>query len=347
MIVRTLKLRLTKKQEQTLEQWLFNLTGVYNWGLRKIELNSQDKIYFSQQTFQNLLANHGKTLDIPSHTLQGTLIQVHNSWQRCFKKLAKKPHLKGIRNKLNSIPFPDPIKAPKDNKIGIPGLGKLRYHKQDLPEARIKCGRICKRASGWYLHLWLDTEHKFPVKNTQESVGIDPGFKTLLTLSDGTEIENPRELRTGAKRLAQAQRGRNKKLSARLLERQKNRRNDRNHKISRQLVEDYATICFSDDNFKGMSRRFGKSITEAGLGDLLGKLDYKCRTGDRKLIKVCSKHTTMTCAICGALTGPTGLHGLAVRTWECSSCGDVHGRDQNSAQVILMFGLGTSHELAA
>ena len=89
MIVRILKLKLTKKQEQTLEQWLFNLTGVYNWGLRKIELNAQDKIYFSQQTFQNLLSNHGKTLDIPSHTLQGTLIQVHNAWQRCFKKLAK------------------------------------------------------------------------------------------------------------------------------------------------------------------------------------------------------------------------------------------------------------------
>jgi len=39
MIVRTVKLKLTKTQESTLDSWLHNLTGVYNWGLRKIELN--------------------------------------------------------------------------------------------------------------------------------------------------------------------------------------------------------------------------------------------------------------------------------------------------------------------
>ena len=96
-----------------------------------------------------------------------------------------------------------------------------------------------------------------------------------------------------------------------------------------------------------MSRRFGKSVAETSLGDLLGKLDYKCRTGGRKLIKVDSKYTTMTCGKCWSLTGPTGLHGLKVRRWECSACGAVHERDINSAQVILMSGLGTSHELAA
>jgi len=31
MITRELKLRLTTKQKNLLNQWLFNLTGVYNW----------------------------------------------------------------------------------------------------------------------------------------------------------------------------------------------------------------------------------------------------------------------------------------------------------------------------
>ncbi len=145
MIVRTLKLKLNKNQESTINEWLWNLTSVYNWGLRKIELNAMNKIYFSKISFQNLLADHGKKLDIPSHVIQGTLIQVHASWQRCFKKIAKKPKLKSIRNKLNSIPFPDPINPPKDNKIAVPGLGKIRYHKQPLPEGKIKCGRIIKK----------------------------------------------------------------------------------------------------------------------------------------------------------------------------------------------------------
>ena len=344
MIVRTLKLRLDSRQEHLLEQWMFNLTGVWNWAIKKIEHDAHDSVYHSQKDFQNLLAEHGDKLGIPSHTLQGMLVQAHISWQRCFKKTARKPRLKGVRNRLNSVPFPDPIRPPKDGRVFIPGLGKIRYHKQDLPDARIKCGCIVRRASGWHLCLWLDTEHKFSVKDTDKAVGIDPGFHTLLTLSDGIKIENPRELRKGARRLAQAQRGNRKHLSARLQERQANRRNDRNHKISRWLVENYKTICYSDDNFKKMARRFGKSVSEAALGNLIGMMTYKCRTGGRKLIPVNSFRTTMTCSDCGALTGPTGLGGLAVRHWGCSACGAVHDRDHNSAVVVLNAGLGTSHE---
>ena len=347
MLVRILKLKLTRKQEKTLEQWLWHLTAVYNWGLKKIELNAKDKIYFSEKTFQNLLADHGKKIGIPSHTIQGTLLQVYNAWQRCFRKQAKKPHLKGQHNKFNSIAFPDPIKPPKGNKIGIPGLKKVRFIKQKLPDAEIKCGRIVKRASGWYLCLWLDTERSFPVKDTDEAVGIDPGFDTLLTLSDGTKIENPRELHKGAKRLAQAQRGHKKQLVARLQERQANRRQDRNHKVSRKLVENYKTICYSDDNFKGMASNFGKSVSEAGLGQLVKYITYKGSICGRQVIPVSSKYTTMTCSVCGALTGPTGLDGLKVRHWVCSACGADHDRDINSAVIVLNAGLGISHERKA
>ena len=344
MIVRTLKLKLNKKQESILNGWLWNLTSIYNWAIKKIGYNAQNKIYFSQKQFQNLLAGHSEKMEIPSHVMQGMLTQAYNSWQRCFKKIAKKPRLKGQRNKLNSIPFPDPIKPPKDNKIGLLGLGKVRYYKQEIPEAKIKCGRIVKRASGWYLCLWLDTEHKFPVHITKEAVGIDPGFDTLLTLSDGTKIENPRELHKGAKRLAQAQRAHNKNLTARLQERQANRRRDRNHKISRMLVENYAAIYYSNDNFKGMARKFGKSVFEAGINQLIGMTTYKGRIGGRKIKPINSFRTTMTCSNCGSLTGPTGLDMLAVRHWECSVCGAHHDRDINSAMVVLNAGLGISHE---
>lgn len=322
MIVRILKLKPTKKQESILNGWLWNLTGLYNFAIKKIGNDANDKIYHSGFDCQNWAANHSKRMGIPSHVMQGILTQVYMAWQRCFKKLSKKPRLKGQRNKLNSIPFPDSIRPPKENKI--------------------KCGRVIKKASGWYLCLWLDCDHVFPVKETNKAVGIDPGFKTLLTLSDGTRFENPRELRKGAKRLAQAQRGKRKKLVARLQERQANRRNDRNHKISRKIIENYKTICYSNDNFRGMAKQFGKSITEAGLGDLIQKLTYKSKTCGRQLIAVNSKNTTLTCSVCGALTGPSGLDGLAVRHWECSACGRSWDRDYNSSLNILNTGLGLS-----
>lgn len=339
MIVRTLKLRLNANQERTLEGWLWNLTGVYNWAVRKVELDAKDRVFYSEFDFCNLLAGHSKKLEIPSHTLQGTIRQAYGAWQRCFKKISKKPRLKGRRNKLNSISFPDQILRPAENKVNLPGLGKVRFHKQDLPHATIKCGRIVKRASGWYLCLWLDCDHKFPVKNTEDEVGIDPGFSSLLTLSNGVKIENPRELRNGAERLTQASRAQSKKRTGRLLERQKNRRSDRNHKISRKLVENFKTIYYGADNFKGMARQFGKSVAEAGLGQLIAYITYKGRIGGRNVVAVNSRFSTMTCSDCGARNGPTGLSGLAVRNWECG-CGAIHDRDINAARVILKSGAG-------
>jgi transposase len=344
MIVRSLKLKPTADQEQMLNQWLWHLTGVYNWAVKKIGNDAKDRIFHSKMDFQNLLAGHSDRLGIPSHTLQGTLIQAHTAWQRCFKKLGKRPHLKGRRNRFNSIPFPDPIKSPPQSRIKIPGLGKLNFHKQALPEGKIKCGRIVHRASGWYLCLWIDAEHVFAVKDTDAHVGIDPGFHSLLTLSDGTKIDNPRELRKGAARLAQAQRAGNKHLSARLLERQANRRRDRNHKISRKLVEHFKTISYSNDNFRGLARMHGKSVSEASLGQLIGMLDYKSRTGGRTIIPVASKNTTRTCSNCRSLTGPSGWNGLSVREWTCRVCGTHHDRDINSAMVVDALGAGTAHK---
>lgn len=115
MIQRQLKLRLNKNQESVLITWINNLTGVWNFAVRKIELDAKNNIYHTPEDFQNLLAGHGTKMGIPSHTIQGILLSAHVAWKRCFKGLARKPHLKGLRNKLNSIPFPDPLSSPQKN----------------------------------------------------------------------------------------------------------------------------------------------------------------------------------------------------------------------------------------
>lgn len=345
MIVREIKLKLNKTQQGELERWLLSLQSIYNFAIRKIELNAQNKIYFSQFDFQNLLKDHSKKLGIPSHTIQGVLRQAHTAWSRCFKKIARKPRLKSIRRPLRSIPFPDPIKPPKDNRIGIQGLGKVRYFKQDLPPGKIKCGRIVKRVSGWYLQLTIDAVHTFPVKENAPVVGIDTGFKDLLILSDGTKFDNPRELRKEEQRLAQAQRGKNKKLTARLHERQRNRRKDRNHKISRRIVENYSSIFVTKDSLRGQSKKFGKSVTEASIGTLRQCLSYKSDNTGRRYVEVPSFKTTMTCPDCLQETGPTGWGGLAVRAWICSACGVEHEcRDVAAARNILRLGAGYALE---
>src|SRR2546428_3567463 len=178
------------------------LTSVWNWAVRKIELDAHDHFYHSPKAFQNLLAHHGPKIGIPSHTIQGMLATAHAAWTRCFTKVAQKPRLKGRRNRLNSIPFPDPFNRPQGNHISIPGLGSVRVHAMWLPDGPIKCGRIVKRASGWYLCLFIDAAPMSIPHVADGQIGMDPGFESLLTLSTGQKIPHPRELEVLEKRLA-------------------------------------------------------------------------------------------------------------------------------------------------
>jgi hypothetical protein len=79
VLVGELKLKLTTRQKRLLNNRLFNLTGVYNWAIRTIELNAQNQIYFIKFDFVNLLADHGKKLGILSHTCRGNLEQAYNA----------------------------------------------------------------------------------------------------------------------------------------------------------------------------------------------------------------------------------------------------------------------------
>jgi transposase len=295
--------------------------------------------------FQNLLAGHSKKIGIPSHILQATLSQVHTAWSRCFKNITGRPHLKGQRNKFNSIPFPDKMNHVKNYRVHLTGLGSVRFHKQDIPEGTIKCGRIVKRASGWYLCLFIEVERELIERIADGKVGIDPGFKSLLTLSTGEKVEHPRELEKIEKRIGQAQRGHNKKLAARLSEHRVNQVKDRNHKLSLRLVKDNVFIAFSADSHNKIAKRYGKSVSSSTHGRLQRMLSYKSRLGGTEYVEPNSKNSTRMCSNCRALTGPTGRAQLSVRHWVCGACGAQHDRDINAAINTLNVGLGMSLEM--
>ena len=344
MIQTQVKLKLSARQERQIDRWLWHLTAIWNWGIKKIEHDARDDVYYTPKGFQNLLAGHSQKLGIPSHVLQGVLATAHQAWTRCFKKTARKPRLKGRRNKLNSILFPDPVRLYPRGRVALPGIGRIRYHKQEIPAGKIKCGRIVKRASGWYLCLFIDAEPNTILRTANGQVGIDPGFSHLLTLSTGEKITHPRELEASALRLAQAQRGGNKKLAARVQEHIANQRKDRNHKLTRRIVSENVVIRFSKDNIRGIAKRFGKSVLSSGHHQIRRMFLYKSRTGGSEYDEPDSKKSTITCSTCGAESGPRGLAGLKVRHWQCVGCGTHHDRDINSAVNALNAALGSSVE---
>lgn len=340
MIQCQIKLKLTARQERTLDRWLYHLTPIWNWAIKRIERDAELSIYHGSLDFRGLLNGHGAKIGLPQHAICGTLWAAHTAWRRCFRRISRKPRLKGRRNQLNSIHFSHGTTI-NQNRVLVPKLGKIRFHKQQIPQGRIGQIRLVKRASGWYACLFIQAESASIPRMGDQVVGIDPGFSNLLTLSNGQKVQHPRELEAAALRLAQAQRGRNRRLAARLQERITNRRKDRNHKLSRRLVSENVFIAFSKDRINGIAKRFGKSVASSSHYQLRSMLSYKSsRTGDTIYVEPDSKNSTMRCSVCKALTGPTGLRGLAVREWTCSDCGSQHDRDINAAINALIAGAG-------
>jgi transposase len=337
------KLKLRPAQERQLARWLHRLTGVYNWAIRKIENDRRGGIYYSRWRLESLVAGHGAKIGVSQHAVDGAVRTAHMAWDRCFRKLGGAPKLKGRRNRLNSIYFTHTLQSRPAGKLHFPVLGTVRYHAQAVPSGHIGCARLVRRPSGWYAALFVKVPLGEPSVGT-EQIGIDPGFSHLLTLSTGEKIEHPHELRRGELRLAQSQRGSRRRLTARLLERLGNRRRDRNHKLSRRLVQRSAVIAWSADRSRQIARTFGKSVTSAGHYQLRSMLAYKSRSGGVRFVEVASRNSTRICSACGAKSGPTGWTGLKVRHWACATCGVEHDRDVNAAVNMLHAGLGTSHE---
>lgn len=252
--------------------------------------------------------------------------------------------MKGRRNRLNSFQFPGDCKIDvKNSKIKLPKLGWIRFHffTKGLPEGKIAATvRLIRKPSGLYaVVIFKESEHKQVVLTSSTQVGIDTGFKDLLTLSNGEVYKRPLELVKSADQLAKVQRGGSKRKTGRIQEKIARQRKDRNHKISHELVRDHKELYITNDNLRGMANRFGKSVASSGIAQLRQFTLYKGRSCGRVVELIESKNTTKTCSDCEALTGPTGLSRLNVRHWVCASCGASHDRDVNAAKNILRAGV--------
>jgi|SRR5215472_12504165 len=102
------------------------------------------------------------------------------------------------------------------------------------------------------------------------------------------------------------------------------------------LVAENVAIYFRKDNYKGMAKKFGKSVASSGHAQLRGMLAYKSPISGACYIEVDAKFSTLTCSVCRALSGPRGLSGLAERQWTCADCGSSHDREVNAALNTVM-----------
>ncbi|MCL9758429.1 transposase [Frankia sp. AiPa1] len=181
-------------------------------------------------------------------------------------------------------------------------------------------------------------------------LGVDAGITSLVTLSTGEKVANPRHERRDRVRLARAQRelSRKKKGSANRAEarlkvgrvhgRIADRRRDHLHKLSTRLVRENQTIVVEDLTVRNMVRNhsLARVISDAGWRDLRTMLEYKAGWYGRTVVVVDRWYpSSKTCSSCRALVASLPLN---IREWTCR-CGAVHDRDVNAARNILAAGL--------
>lgn len=349
------KLYPTKQQISLFEQTLGLCQELYNAALqerRDAWRINRESITFPTQSAQlpDIKEARPELNDVYSQVLQDTLRRTDKAFKSFFGRVKRKakagfPRFRSI-SRYDSFTYPQIGFSLQGSKLILSKIGKVKIKVHRAVEGRVKTLTIKREAGRWYACFSACVEAQ-PLPVCIESVGVDVGLATFATLSDGTEIDNPRYYREAQKRLRKAQRkiARRKKGShsrrkaVQLLQRVhayvRNQRSDFHHKISRWMVNEYGLIVVEDLNVKGLaSGMLAKSVNDAGWSAFIAKLAYKAANAGRELMRVDPRGTSQTCT-CGAHTPKD----LSQRWHQCSACGLSANRDHVSAQIILARGL--------
>ena len=299
---------------------------------------------------------------IPRDTLDEVIIRIHITYQRFFEGLGGLPKFKR-KDRYRSAKFKTGYKLEK-------GRVRLSFKAWDTPSHALKFNKrwlsfhhhrdwhgdvryiqILRDAVGTYwLYIVTDNAMTEPYPATGESVGIDFGMDTYLTLNTGEKIRHPqplkhslKALRTLNKALARKEKGSNNwwravRDLARLYRKVSNQRQDWHWKLATDLCRRFETLATETLNLSGMKRLWGRKVSDLAFGEFVGILKFKCFKHNRELHQVGQwTATTKPCSACGYYNERLSL---SDRQWTCPECGSHHDRDVNAAMNILRGCLG-------
>ncbi len=292
----TFRLYPTKSQTTKLHNWRRLHCYLYNAALSNRRTQYQkfnhSVDYFEQQNclpaFKEVWPEFK---ELGSHALQGTLKRVDFAYNRFLNGLAKYPRFKAYRRyKGWTYPCKSGWKALTDGKHGRLRLtnivGEIRMRGQARTWGTPTTCTILFSDGKWYASITVRCE---PVRKTGSgAIGIDFGINAAASLSDGTQIPNPRFLKTTlkkvrkhSKKLRRKRSPNGQKLSSKHKSNRKrtkpssrwkkikrqigkvytyvaNRRADWAHKVAAQIVDSNSLVATEKLNLKGMTKKAKK-----------------------------------------------------------------------------------------
>ncbi|MCX5357646.1 transposase [Streptomyces sp. NBC_00124] len=294
--------------------------------------------------------------EVSSVPLQQALRHLQTAFGNFFAKRAKYPRYKSRKKSRASAEYTRSAFKWRDGQLTLAKMADpldIRWSRP-LPEGTEPTTVTVSRdaAGRWFVSL-LCEDTISPPPATTAAVGLDAGITSLVTLSTGEKITNPRHERRDRHRLARAQRELSRKAKgsanrekarrkvARVHARIADRRRDVLHKLSTRLVRENQTVVIEDLSVRNLLKngRLARAISDASWRQLRSMLEYKCAWYGRELVVIDRFFpSSKLCGNCGTVRGKLPLN---VRGWTCA-CGVVHDRDVNAARNILAAGLAAS-----
>ncbi len=346
---KTFKCRIYPTRKQNIK--LLHVLGVcrrlYNDSLHDRQVAYEDchcgLSYYDQQNWLKYADYQG----VYGHVLQNVLRRIDTSFQNFFGRVKNGekpgyPRFQG-RSRYDSFTYPDPYGTGyklEDGKLHLSKIGAIRIFVHREIEGDIKTCTIKRDADHWYATFSAELPDPIP-QAIRTSVGVDVGITKLATLSDGTEIKNPKildkydsKLRKAQRKLSRKKKGSNNRNKqrlkvARLHRKIRNARKDYMHKTSRTLADTYDRLIFEDLRIKNMvkNHHLARSIHDASWNMLINFTTYKAEYAGGAVERVNPRNTSKQCSACGYIQAMP----LSRRTYNCIYCGNTMDRDHNAA----------------
>ena len=282
-------------------------------------------------------------LSLHSQTIQAISKELVTRRQQFKKAKLRWRVSRGSRRSLGWVPFKESAISFRNGQVWYGGKAISLWDSHGLKNHELGSGSFSEDARGrWYFNVTVTVQAKPTnrVPLSAAAVGIDLGQKTLMSDSDGVEVEAQRFYRKAEEQLAIAQRANKKDRTRSIHAKIKNKRNDQLHKLSTLQAQSHCAIFVGNVNASGLAKtNQAKSVLDAGWSSYRTMLKYKCHKAGAWFKEINESYSTQECHVCHERTGPKGLEGLGIREWTCSHCSTAHGRDHNAAINIRERGL--------
>jgi putative transposase len=357
----------TKKQQTMLNEWLALCCETYNAALqerRDAYRLAGTSIGYAHQCAELPACKEVRPelAEVNSQVLQDVLKRVDRAFDGFFQRVkeGQRPGYPRFRSRsrYQSLTFKQyrnsfDVQGGKKGK-GTLILSKLGHLKMVMHRPLIglpKTATVKRTPTGkWFVSISVACQLQTESWSASEAqVGIDVGLSTFAYLSTGEQIANPRFFQREERAVARAhrklshaqpgteQRDKRRKVVARVHERIKWRRENFIRQEVASLISRFGLIAVEALVVRNMIKNphLAKSIADAAWSSFFAQLLDKAEEAGRVVVRVNPAYTSQTCTGCGHRQEMP----LAVRVYECPSCGLLIDRDHNGSMNILAAAL--------